>query len=203
MIGTHLRCVAIAFAALVLSACASRRPKPVPADAATLAAQAQREATLAAQGDWTLRGRLGVSDGRDSGSGTLEWNQHGAAYRFSLHAPVTGKTWVLSGDDANARLDGLRAQPVLDADAAGLLLRELGWHVPVAQLRYWARGMRAAPTARIAFGPDGLPAEIEEDGWTIRYPAFDLAATPPLPLKVFAEKGPYRVRLAISSWSAQ
>ena len=196
------RC-ALVFAALLLAACAGQRIRPVAGDAATLAAQERREHELAARTDWTLRGRLAVSDGRDSGSGALEWNAHGDAYRFSLHAPVTGKTWVLAGDDRHARLEGLRDEPVEAADAAELLWRELGWKVPIAQLRAWARGMRASPAARITFDADGLPATIDEDGWTIRYPEFDRAQSPPLPLKVFADKGPYRVRLAIKSWQAE
>ena len=196
------RC-ALALAALLVAACAGQRARPVAADAATLAAQERREAELAARADWTLRGRLAVSDGRDSGSGSLEWTTHGDAYRFSLHAPVTGKTWVLSGDDRHARLEGLRDEPVDAADAAELLWRELGWKVPIAQLRAWARGMRASRAARIAFDGDGLPAAIDEDGWTIRYPEFDRTQSPPLPLKVFADKGAYRVRLAVRSWQSE
>ncbi len=190
-------------AALLLAACAGQRVKPVAADAATLAAQEQREAELATRMAWTLRGRLAVSDARDSGSGTLEWSVQGDAYRFSLHAPVTGKTWVLGGDSRHARLEGLRDEAVEASDAAGLLRRELGWNVPIAQLRAWVRGMRASPSARITFDTDGLPATIEEDGWTIRYPEFDRTQSPPLPRKVFADNGPYRVRLAIRDWSTQ
>lgn len=196
------RCAPL-FAVLLLAACAGQRVKPVAGDAATLAAQERREAELARQADWTLRGRLAVSDDRDSGSGSLEWDERGGRYRFSLHAPVTGKTWVLSGDARRARLEGLRDDAVEAADAAQLLQRELGWHVPVAQLRAWVRGARASPAARIAFGADGLPAEIDEDGWTIRYPDYDRRLSPPLPLKVFADKGAYRVRLAIKSWSPE
>lgn len=194
---------AFALATLILAGCAVQRARPVVDDASALSGQQRREAEFATRSDWTLRGRLAVSDGRDSGSGSLEWSQRGAAYRFSLHAPVTGKTWLLAGDDRHARIEGLRDHPVEADDASALLARELGWTVPVGQLRAWARGLRASPNARIAFGPDGLPERIDEDGWTIRYPAFDHAQSPPLPLKVFADKGPYSVRLAIRSWSSE
>jgi outer membrane lipoprotein LolB len=188
---------------LALGACATPRVRPVAADAALLAAQAAREQALAAHATWTLRGRLGVSDARDSGSGSLEWIQAGARFRFSVHAPVTGKTWVLAGDAQHAVLEGLRERPVEGGDAASLLERELGWRVPVAELADWARGLRAAGAARITFRADGLPAAIEQDGWTVEYLDWDESRDPPLPSKVFASKGDYKVRLAIREWALQ
>ena len=84
-------------------------------------------------------------------------------------------------------------KPILD--------RELGWHVPVADLTFWARASRA-PTAdaTIDFRNDGLPATIRQDGWTIEYPDYDATHEPPLPRKIFASRGDSRVRLSISVW---
>lgn len=189
--------------ALALGACASQRVKPLQADAALLARQALREHALMARAAWTARGRLGVSDGHDSGSGSLEWTQNGAEFRFSMHAPVTGKTWVLSGNAQHAVLAGLRDKPIEGANASELLERELGWHVPIAQLAEWARGMRAPGAATITFMDDGLPASIEQAGWTIDYLDYDASQTPALPSKVFASRGNYKVRLAIHAWSMQ
>lgn len=199
-----LRTIAALALSLELAACAGTRTRPqtVVADAELLAGQARREQALAAQPNWGLRGRLGVSDGRDSGSGSLEWSQHGEEFRFSVHAPVTGKTWTLSGDARQARLEGLREQAVEAGDAAGLLERELGWQVPVAELTRWVRGARATADAHIEFRADGLPAEIDEAGWKVQYLDYDTARDPPLPSKVFAAQGERKVRLAIREWSA-
>jgi len=184
-------------AVFVLAGCAAPRIKP---DADLLARQDARERALATQRTWQLEGRLGVSDGRDGGSGSLQWRQDGDAFHFSVHAPVTGKTWVLSGDPGHATLSGLREQPVEGADAAKLLERELGWHVPVAELTDWVRAARAHGEAHIEFRSDGLPAVIEQDGWKIEYPDYDSASQPPLPRRIFASRGDYRVRLSVSQW---
>ena len=185
---------------VLLAGCAAPRVRTVAPDSAMLAKQAAREQTLAAKPDWQLAGRLGVSTGNDSGSGSLQWKQDGAAFRFSVHAPVTGKTWVLTGDPHHAVLEGLRDRPVEGDDAAALLERELGWHVPVAELAAWVRGARASGEATVEFREDGLPATIVQDGWKIEYPDYDTSTTPPLPRKVFASRGDYRVRLAVSAW---
>jgi outer membrane lipoprotein LolB len=184
-------------ALVLLAGCAAPRVKP---DADLLARQSAREQALAGQARWDLAGRLGVSNAKDGGSGSLQWHQDGASFRFSVHAPVTGKTWVLSGNAQHVVLEGLRAQPIEGDDAAQLLERELGWHVPVAQLTAWVRAARAGSEARIEFRSDGLPAVIEQDGWKIEYPDYDTTHQPPLPRKVFASRGDYRVRLSISEW---
>jgi outer membrane lipoprotein LolB len=62
------------------------------------------------------------------------------------------------------------------------------------------RGARAGGEAKVEFREDGLPATIVQDGWKIEYPDYDTARTPPLPRKVFASRGEYRVRLAVSEW---
>jgi len=193
------RAGALVACALALAACATPHVKP---DDASLARQGERERVLAGQPNWQLAGRLGVSNAKDAGSGSLTWKQDGDAFRFSVHAPVTGKTWVLSGDDGHARLDGLREQAVESADAGSLLERELGWKVPVAELRYWVRGARSPGMASIEFREDGLPAVIVQGGWTVRYLDYDQAQDPPLPSKVFATRGDYKVRLAIREWGS-
>jgi outer membrane lipoprotein LolB len=196
---TDLSRVAL-FACALLAACAAPRVKTVASDSAMLARQAAREQALAAKPNWQLEGRLGVATGKDSGSGSLQWKQDGDAFRFSVHAPVTGKTWTLTGDAHHATLEGLRDRPLEGDDAAALLERELGWHVPVAELSAWVRGARASGDARVEFREDGLPAAIVQDGWKIEYPDYDTTRMPPLPRKVFASRGEYRVRLAVSDW---
>lgn len=191
------RACALVVFALVLGACAAPRVKP---DDALLARQSERERMLASQPDWQLAGRLGVSNAKDAGSGSLQWKQDGDAFRFSVHAPVTGKTWVLAGDARRVVLEGLRDRPVEGTDAAALLDRELGWQVPVAQLTQWVRAARAKGDAQIEFRNDGLPAVIRQDGWTIEYPDYDQTHQPALPRKIFASRGDSRVRLSISEW---
>lgn len=193
----RLAAAALAVSVLFLSACAPQRLRP---DSAGLDTQARREALLTPMSTWELVGRLGVSDGRDSGSGSLNWLQQGEAYRFELHAPVTGKTWLLTGDADHATLQGLRDTAVDGDDAASLLQRELGWRVPVAELAWWARGMRAPGKAELSLRPDGLPARIVQAGWQVDFLDYDETRQPPLPRKLFAESGNYKVRLAIQRW---
>jgi len=182
---------------LLLAACA---PVPVrkPADAAALAAQAAREQQLAGVDQWTLEGHLGVSDGRDGGSGSLTWTQAGGRYDFELRAPITGKSFRLSGGPEGALLEGLDGGPLRGPDAEALMRKALGWEVPLDELRAWVLGLRAAGSpAELRFGEHQLPSLLQQDGWTVDYRAWDMQRQPPLPQKVFASQPPYKVKLSI------
>ena len=84
---------------MLLASCAAPRLKP---DSSLLAAQAQRERELSVHSRWSLAARLAISGPQDGGSGSLAWAQDGSEYRFAVSAPVTGKTWTLSGDGERA-----------------------------------------------------------------------------------------------------
>ena len=189
-----------AAAGLLLAACA---PVPVrkPADEAALAAQAARERQLAGVDQWTLEGHLAVSDGHDGGSGSLRWTQDGDRYDFELRAPITGKSFRLSGGPGGALLEGIDGGPLRGPDAEALMRKALGWEVPLDDLRAWVLGLRAAGSpAELHFGEQQLPSLLAQDGWAVDYRAWDLAHQPPLPQKVFASRPPYKVKLSIDSF---
>ena len=195
------RLFAAASILLVLAACAPVRTRGT---AAQLAAQAARETVLGAQTRWGLQAHFAVSDGHDGGSGTLTWHQDGDAYSLSLRAPITGKTARLDGGPAGVVLTGLRGGPIRGDDAQTLLADRFGWHIPVAQLIWWVRGLRAPDSpAGLSYGENGLPALLEQDGWKVEYRDWYTDRDPPLPRKVYASKPPYSVRLVIESWQMQ
>jgi outer membrane lipoprotein LolB len=188
------------FGAVLLAACA---PVPVrrPGTARQLAAQAVREHLLGSQPDWSLDGRFAASDGRHGGSGSLSWRQDGAHYRFTLRAPITGKSVQLDGGPDGAILSGVGKQPLAGRSAGAVLGEEFGWDVPVADLAWWVRGLRAPGRAAIlTFGANGLPATLDQDGWHVDYRDWYAERDPPLPRKVYASRDPYTVRVVIESW---
>lgn len=195
----RLASVAVA-AALVLAACA---PVPVrrPGTAQQLAAQTAREQALGAQRAWSLDGRFAASDGHRGGSGGIAWQQNGQRYEFTLRAPVTGKTVRLSGGPDGAVLTGAATQPLAGRDAGEVLNAEFGWNVPVADLAWWVRGLRAPGRPGIlTFGENGLPATLDQDGWHVDYRDWYAERSPPLPRKVYASREPYTVRVFIEQW---
>lgn len=198
MRGAATRAAALALAGLLLAACAPggrlQRPDPGAAD--------DRAERLGALPRWSLSGRIAVSDGRDGGSGRLEWVQDGAFYDITVRAPVAGGSWRLSGDGTLAQLDGVAAQPLRDADPEALLARELGWHLPVSRVPDWVRGLPDVPAqARVAAGGEGLPERLVEAGWTVEYRAWTTVDGIPMPRRLVARRAPFEVRIAVERWS--
>jgi outer membrane lipoprotein LolB len=165
------------------------------ADDGLLAAQAGREAALAAQPQWRMSGRFAVS-----GEGEGDWQQHADGYVIEISAPVTRRSLRLSVDLQGARLEGLEQGPMHGVDAQALLYEATGWTLPLQPLMAWARGARARGPAQLEFGSDGLPARLQQQGWQVEYRSWDSRHSPALPIRVFASSGERRVRLAVDRW---
>lgn len=191
-------------AGLVLAGCAPVTVRPTPGLPGTpqqLAAQAARERTLGAEVDWTLAGRFAASDGHHGGSGSLDWRQNGTQYRFTLRAPITGKSVELDGGPDGAVLRGVGHHALAGRDASAVLQQEFGWEVPVADLAWWVRGLRAPEQPSVlTFGTNGLPATLYQAGWHIDYRNWYTDRNPPLPRTVYASRDPYNVRVLVEHW---
>lgn len=186
-----------------------REPLPTLSAQALAQAQAQqqaREAAIAAMPDWSLQGRVALSNGRNGGSGAIEWTQRGGKYEVALSAPVTRQSWRLSGNESAARIEGLDGGPRSGGDPQTLLRETTGWEIPVAALSSWVRGARADEAAfgpaTLAYGADGGLARLEQAGWTVDYSAWQPAgeAGASLPTRLNAERGQARVRLVVDRW---
>ncbi|VXB91284.1 Outer-membrane lipoprotein LolB [Luteimonas sp. 9C] len=206
-----------AIAALGLAACTSVPVRPplqtVELGPAALAeAQARlvaRETAVRALPQLAFSGRVAMSNGRDGGSGRIEWRQTGSAYQVTLSAPVTRQSWQLQGGPSGARIEGLEGGPREGADVGELLREATGFEIPVAAMAAWSAGARADVTvsgpADVAFDAGGRLARVQQDGWTIDYlewqPDPDPGAAPALPTRINAQRGDARVRLVVDSWA--
>lgn len=204
------RVLAIVAAAALLSACVAqpvRQSLPPAESAAAEAQQVAHEAALLRQPAWSLQGRIAVSNGRNGGSGRIEWIQQGPQFDVSLSAPVTRQSWRLVGEPGSARLEGLDGGTREGPDAAALLREATGWEIPVTALADWVRGGRAsgAGIASVSYGLDGRLLRMEQGGWTIDYhwpqPGAAPAASGPLPARLDARRGEASVRLIVDQWA--
>ena len=192
----------VAVLPLLLAACVPSPAVRMKGDASQLAAQQEREQSLAHADHWVMQGRLGVSDGKDGGSGSFSWTQNGDKYEFVLRGPaISGADFRLSGGPGGAQLEGLKSGPIHGPDAEALMRKALGWEVPLHDLQAWVLGLRAdSGPAELSFGDNKLPSLLQQDGWAVDYREWDATRHPALPTKVYAEKPPYKVKLSIDSW---
>jgi len=203
-----LRFFATATCAALLAACATQAPRTMlPAIAGDPQQhQQQREAALAVMPSWSLAGRIALANGRDGGSGRIEWTQDGQAYQVALSAPVTRQSWRLSGTPDRARLEGLDGGPRESSDATALLREATRWEIPVEALASWVRGERADESRFGAvdqkFGEDGRLSQLTQNGWRIDYSDWrpGSGAAVELPHRLNAVRADAKVRLIVDQW---
>lgn len=199
----------IAFVLLV-SACAmqpAKRSLPVAVASACASATAcaqEREDAVLGSNVWSLAGRIAVSNGRDGGSGRVEWAQDDEFFSVVFSAPITRQSWRLSMDQTGATLDGLKGGPRTGSDAAALVREATGWDIPVDAMTAWVRGIPApdsAPTS-VQYDAAGRLDHLEQAGWVIDYGWPDAPTTvPAMPTRVEAVRGAAKVRLVVDEWA--
>lgn len=201
-------------------ACQSLPPASTPADVLVGDAQVQvarqtQQARVTSLGldaaacdapAWAMSGRVALSNGKDGGSGKIEWIQSGARTQVTLSAPVTRQSWTLTADAGGVVLDGVPDGPLRGADAGQLLRESTGWEIPVSALGCWLRGAPAdggtMGVANSIFGVDTRLLRIEQGGWVIDYSNWQLDSVTgvELPTRINAEQASNRVRLVVDRW---
>lgn len=191
----------IALVTITLPAC-----RTIPPDESTQADWQQsyerRRDNLTQFANWSLEGRLAVSDGKEGGSGHFNWVERAGSGRMDFHGTFGRGAWQLVHDDRGAVLelaDGSRYQ----ANAINDLVREqLGWEIPVDTLAWWVRGL-AAPGGieHRELNQEGQLIVLQQRDWEIEFGRYRPFGILQLPVKMTARQGEKSVKLAIRNWS--
>lgn len=184
-------------AVLLLSACSTRETRE---QGEWLA---ERTAWLEAHPDWSVSGRLGLSDGERGGNLAFDWDATGGRHVVRLRTLAGGQQWRLEFDADRATLTGTDVDPMQGRDPDELVLGATGWPIPIAWMTRWMLGMPAPPEAELRFAPDGTLAALSIGEWALDFRRF---STPPgysvlMPSRIEARRPPYRIRAALTGWS--
>ncbi len=145
---------------------------------------------------WTASGRIGVSGVEQSGSGSFTWNQQADISDVQVRGPVGIGSLLIRMQGQGVTVQASNgAQYDADAAMSELALR-LGAPVPVAQLRYWVRGL-AAPGAHQWSEPG---TALEQQGWQIRYSDWSQRDALRLPGRVVLNREQVRIVIVVQEW---
>jgi outer membrane lipoprotein LolB len=184
-------------AVLLLSACSTRETRE---QGAWLA---ERAAWLEAHPNWSVSGRLGLSDGERGGSLAFDWDAEGNRHVVRLRTLAGGQQWRLEFDPEQATLSGSDVDTMRGRDPDELVRRATGWPIPVAWMTRWLLGMPAPQGAELRFAPDGTLAELSIGDWGLDFRRFSVPPgyTVLMPSRIEARRSPYRIRAALTGWS--
>lgn len=146
-----------------------------------------------------LAGRITVRNGEDAFSGSFRWRHAPAIDAIDLNSPL-GQTVAQLSRDAQGIQMRMSDGKTLRADAwETLTQRVLGWSLPVGGLVYWAQAAAVpdAPYRTIADEGGQHLGELRQQGWTIRYRAYDEQNRP---TRLALDYDTLEIRIAVDAW---
>jgi len=167
MVSSFTRLVSCAFALSLLYSCMLA---PLAPPAVSNPDWARLKSDLEKLSTWELRGRVNVRYEGESYTPRINWQQEHDDYAIRLWGTFNA---------GNTRITGKPGSVTLETDGRvsnartpeKLILRELGYELPVSSLNYWIKGLPAPrPRAQLTFDEFNHLARIEQDGWLINYP---------------------------------
>jgi outer membrane lipoprotein LolB len=184
---------------LLLGACSGVSVKP--GQAANIEAYQQRAKQLTVLAEWSLAGKISLDDGDQGGSGRLNWFNRPGATELDFHAALGRGAWNLKIDPDYAVLTESNGETLSARSVNSLIQQRMGWPVPVEALQWWVRGLTApGMIEEQTIDSDGLLIRLEQFGWTVDFPRYDLSSGVAMPKRLNATMEDYRVKLAVSRW---
>lgn len=184
--------------AIVLSGCAR-----APVESRITPSWDTRRDELMRLESWDLKGRIAVRTQNESGSGSLLWAQRRDIFDIRVIAPLSGRTYELSGAAGSVTLRTPDRNTVQAEDAETLLQQAEGWYFPVSELIYWIRGL-PAPVLKVdqmQLDEEDRVSTLNQGGWSIRYRNYLRIGEASLPGRMDLENEHVRVRLSVREWN--
>jgi outer membrane lipoprotein LolB len=185
-------------AAVVLTGCASVKPREPSTSNATT--------SVTAQTSRSYHGRFAVQYNDQNGTqrnayGNFDWQEAGDTVTLQLRNPLGQTLAIVTSSPASASLELPNRQPLTADNVSTLMQNALGFDLPVEGLRYWLQPS-AAPSSRAKTVQDPQDPshlkEIVQDGWTIDYLAYaDAPATGLKRVNLSREQPPLDIKLVL------
>lgn len=172
-------------AMLALSGCVAM----VQAPTCITPPHAQRQAWAQSMPFWTQRGSLQIVTKHQKWRAHWVWRQRRDRYTILVSGPLGMGSVRIDGEPGNVVLRQGR-QHWEATSAEQLMQQQLGWHLPISQLRYWlwGTGMPGVANYRQRFDAFSQLQEVHAGGWRVHisgyYCSQSLAPTRPHHLKL-------------------
>lgn len=185
---------------LVLSACSTLPPQE-PDQAQRIRLYELKSKQLETESNWSLTGKLAISNAKDGGSGRFNWHNGPDSIRMDFHGALGRGAWRLEADGNGALLELADGSSHQAASVDQLVRDQLGWEIPVDSLSWWVRGMMAPgqPQER-QFDERGNLVRLLQDGWSIEFGKYRSVGHVELPVRVTAEQADWKVKLVVRGW---
>jgi outer membrane lipoprotein LolB len=156
-----------------------------------------------ASAPFVLNGRISVKHDGERSAANVRWAHRAADDDILLLAPF-GRTVAHIVSDAEGVVLDTQDKHYSAQDTEALTEKALGWHLPLAGLRYWVLA-EPAPTdiAQIERDANRQISVMRQDGWEIRYTRYATEAADSLPQRMSLKREGTELQLLIDEWEMQ
>ena len=185
---------------LAIAGCASVPGAP-PGGAPNEAAWRIRSQQLRKITDWELQGRVGIINGRQGGSGSMQWIQHGRQLTFSFRGPFGAGSLLVRGDADALWVRSSRGDNFISTNPEQDFRERLHIPLPILSMRYWMLGL-PDPDGAFTKSVDarGLLVVLMQRGWRVDYQDYASFDGVDLPTRLLISHAAVRIKAAINEW---
>ena len=192
---------ALYFSLLILAGCPST---PIPDDTLYQAEQ-ERNEQLSKLEYWTIKGKIAFIEPDQKQSANLYW-QHGKNNSKLTLTTFLGVNVLTLTSEAGVHTLKVDGRTYVDEDLELLLQSVTGVGLPVTQLMYWLKGLKAQDSDLITFSPTtNLPTDLvahyDDKDWHIKYASYTLVEQFRLAKKITIKHRDLTIKMAIHSWT--
>lgn len=151
--------------------------------------------------NWHVSGKIAVRTSKDSGSANVDWQEMSGRYVVALTGPMGAGAVTLKGTPSYVTLYTADGKKYSASSAEALLSERWGFRVPIANIRYWIKGV---PVPGIPASPrfdlNNRLATLTQGGVTIQYSDYTKVSGYELPKLLSISSGELKTKIAIHRW---
>lgn len=198
----HRNCakIPLIIIALLLTACSTLHEQPLKQNLHYLTWY-QRQHQLNTINNWNIYGALGIKyESRDS-IAHFYWQQMIDHFTVNIYTPINLGGVKITGDKEQVVLWRSISKKVIAKTPEQLMYKELGWSLPLFNMRYWILGLPAPHIPYSAkFDSYNHLSYLRQQGWRINYSDFRSIGNIDLPTKIWLSTPQLQVKLVIKQW---
>lgn len=164
----------------------------------------KRKQSLESLSHWTLRGKAAFQSNKEAGSASFEWQQQQDRFSFAAFSPLGNEEFRLQGNQSLATLQLANGKHYDAANSDELLLRTLGFALPLSSLSYWIRGIpNPHLPAKTTFDASNRLSQLQQANWQVDFMSYTTISGIDLPRLISMRSSSYKTKVVVYQWQIQ
>ena len=157
--------------------------------------------TLSEIQNWDLKAQIAVRTQKMPGVLLCSGNKINRTYHITLFGPLGSNAVELRGSSGRVQMSTSDGKTLSLAPLEQLLKQQVGWAIPVSNLRYWVRGIPVPGiAAQKQLDTYNHLINLQQQGWNIQFLHYTSVRHIDVPSKIFLNNPELNVKILINQW---